>query len=284
MTKQSPPKPPKPRTAGRPSGGGGLTKQRIAEEALAQIDEFGLGAFSMREVAARLDVYPATVHWHVSTREALLAEVAALVMAEVAPPPGKLVWKDWIAELFRRCRAAVRRHPNVAQLLGAQLVSNGSLPMELVEGILATLADAGFEDEALLEAYNCVVAAMLGFLTMEFSPLPADNTGLGRGAARTRAHDPSARPPGTHAQPRAAGKQGLHPALGQRHDGAAGQQLRAPYPDHHRRARSLRAPDQSPLAAAPSAGASRPMRSSASFSQSRPASELERRFQHTTER
>lgn len=188
MTKNSPPKARKPRTAGRPAGGGGLTKQRIAEEALAQIDEFGLGAFSMREVAARLDVYPATVHWHVSTREALLAEVAALVMAEVAPPPGRLGWKDWIAELFRRCRAAVRRHPNVAQLLGAQLVSNGSLPMELVEGILATLADAGFEEEALLEAYNCVVAAMLGFLTMEFSPLPADNTQAWAEELRERVH------------------------------------------------------------------------------------------------
>ncbi|WP_432731589.1 TetR/AcrR family transcriptional regulator [Variovorax sp. W6] len=188
MTKPSPSKPQKPRTAGRPAGGAGLTKQRIAEEALAQIDEFGLGAFSMREVAARLDVYPATVHWHVSTREALLAEVAALVMAEVAPPPGKLIWKDWIAELFRRCRAAVRRHPNVAQLLGAQLVSNGSLPMELVEGVLAALTEAGFEGEPLLEAYNCVVAAMLGFLTMEFSPLPADNTQAWAEELRERVH------------------------------------------------------------------------------------------------
>jgi len=188
MTKNPLPKPPKPRTAGRPSGGAGLTKQRIAEEALAQIDEFGLGAFSMREVAARLDVYPATVHWHVSTREALLAGVAALVMAEVAPPPGRLIWKDWLAELFRRCRAAVRRHPNVAQLLGAQLVSNGSLPMELVEGVLAALSEAGFEGEQLLEAYNCVVAAMLGFLTMEFSPLPADNTQAWAEELRERVH------------------------------------------------------------------------------------------------
>jgi len=128
------------------------------------------------------------VHWHVSTREALLAEVAAIVMAEVAPPPGKLAWKDWIAELFRRCRAAVRRHPNVAQLLGAQLVSNGSLPMALVEGVLAALTEAGFEGEPLLEAYNCVIAAMLGFLTMEFSPLPADNTQAWAEELRERVH------------------------------------------------------------------------------------------------
>jgi TetR/AcrR family tetracycline transcriptional repressor len=177
-----------PKTAGRPAGGAALTRQRIAEAALAQIDEFGLGAFSMRELAARLDVYPATVHWHVSTREALLAEVAATVMAQVAPPSGKLAWQAWIAELFRRCRAAVRRHPNVAQLLGAQLVSNGSLPIELVEGVLATLTEAGFEGEALLEAYNCVIAAMLGFLTMEFSPLPADNTQAWAEELRERVH------------------------------------------------------------------------------------------------
>jgi TetR/AcrR family tetracycline transcriptional repressor len=194
MPRQPPEKPskpakaPKPRAAGRPAGGAALTKQRIAEAALEQIDAFGLGAFSMREVAARLDVYPATVHWHVSTREALLAEVAAIVMAKVAPPPGKLPWQAWIAELFRRCRAAVRRHPNVAQLLGAQLVSNGSLPIELVEGVLAALTEAGFEGEALLEAYNCVIAAMLGFLTMEFSPLPADNTQAWAEELRERVH------------------------------------------------------------------------------------------------
>jgi len=178
---------PPPRTAGRPAGGGALSKRRIAEAALAHIDEFGLGAFSMREIAARLGVYPATVHWHVSTREALLAEVAAMVMADVTPP-GKQAWQEWIAELFRRCRAAVRRHPNVAQLLGAQLVSNGSLPTELVEGVLAALVEAGFEGQPLLEAYNCVIAAMLGFVTMEFSPLPSDNTQAWAEELRERVH------------------------------------------------------------------------------------------------
>jgi TetR/AcrR family tetracycline transcriptional repressor len=179
---------PKPKTAGRPAGGGALSKQRIAEAALAHIDEFGLGAFSMREIASQLGVYPATVHWHVSTREALLAEVAATVMAEVTPPPGKQTWQEWIAELFRRCRAAVRRHPNVAQLLGAQLVSNGSLPTKLVEGVLAALVEAGFEGQPLLEAYNCVIAAMLGFVTMEFSPLPSDNTQAWAEELRERVH------------------------------------------------------------------------------------------------
>ena len=181
---------PPPRTAGRPAGGAALTKGRIAEVALALIDEAGLGAFSLREVAARLGVYPATVHWQVSSREALLAGVAATVMADVAPPadaapPG---WQGWIAELFRRCRAAVRRHPNVAQLLGAQLVSNGSLPTALVEGVLTALTEAGFEGEPLREAYNCTIAAMLGFLTMEFSPLPSDNTQTWAEELRERVH------------------------------------------------------------------------------------------------
>jgi AcrR family transcriptional regulator len=179
---------PKPKTVGRPTGGGALSKQRIAEAALAHIDEFGLGAFSMREIASQLGVYPATVHWHVSTREALLAEVAASVMAEVTPPQGKQTWQEWIAELFRRCRAAVHRHPNVAQLLGAQLVSNGSLPTALAEGVLAALVEAGFEGQPLLEAYNCVIAAMLGFVTMEFSPLPSDNTQAWAEELRERVH------------------------------------------------------------------------------------------------
>jgi TetR/AcrR family tetracycline transcriptional repressor len=206
-------------------------------------------------------------------------------MAKVTPPPGKLAWQAWITELFRRCRAAVRRHPNVAQLLGAQLVSNGSLPIELVEGVLAALTEAGFEGEPLLEAYNCVIAAMLGFLTMEFSPLPADNTQAWAEELRERVHTirPLDHPVLTRNLPLLANK-----AFILRWDNGTtvplDSQLRAARADDHRRPGSVRAQGQGRLTSSAGAFVPRAMRSSASFSHSTPASELERRFQHTTER
>ena len=53
---------------------------------------------------------------------------------------------------------------------------------------LYQLPGLGAPEEPLLEAYNCVVAAMLGFLTMEFSPLPADNTQAWAEELRERVH------------------------------------------------------------------------------------------------
>jgi TetR/AcrR family transcriptional regulator, tetracycline repressor protein len=152
-----------------------LSRERIVAAALEELDAFGLAAFSIREVARRLGVYPAAIYWHVSTRNQLLAAMVAAVLAEVAPPrrPGEC-WKDWLAELFRRTRAAIRRHPGIAPLVGAQMVSNAGVDFVMIERLLEVLGEAGFAGAGLVEAFSTVVAAEVGFVTMEFAPLPAE--------------------------------------------------------------------------------------------------------------
>jgi TetR/AcrR family tetracycline transcriptional repressor len=163
------------KSLGRPQGGGAVSREKIAHVALEQIDAVGLNGFSLRDIARTLGVYPATIYWHVASKDALLAEVASLVMDQVTPPRGKLAWQDWLRELFKRYRKAIRRHPNVAQLIGAQLVSNASLKTELIEGVLVALLEAGANDANLVQAYNCVINTMVSFMTMELAPLPTDD-------------------------------------------------------------------------------------------------------------
>ncbi|RUQ46366.1 TetR family transcriptional regulator, partial [Corynebacterium pseudodiphtheriticum] len=45
----------------------------------------------------------------------------------------------------------------------------------LVEGVLAALQQAGFSGPSLAGAYNSFIAALAGFTTLEFAPLP-ENT------------------------------------------------------------------------------------------------------------
>lgn len=153
-----------------------LTRERIVEAALVRLDRDGLAAFSLREVARDLGVYPTALYWHVGGgRDALLAAAAGAALADVAPPAAAGDWRDWFRELFRRYRAAMRRHPGAAPLLGGQLLSNAGIDLGLVEGMLAALARAGFEGAALVAAYNAAVAAMIGFTTLELAePPPAD--------------------------------------------------------------------------------------------------------------
>lgn len=166
-----------------------LTRERIVAVAIEQIDQNGLTAFSLREVARQLDVYPTAVYWHVPNRDALLAAVVEATMAGVTPEIGKLSWQDWFRELFRRYRKSVQQHPNVAQLVGAQLVSNASLSPLLIDRILAVLLQAGCDETRLVDLYNVVVASMVGFATLEYAPLPTDDLAIWTNQLQEKVHD-----------------------------------------------------------------------------------------------
>ncbi|MET4576794.1 TetR/AcrR family tetracycline transcriptional repressor [Ottowia thiooxydans] len=197
LSSMSPSAPDKPvrRPAGRPSSSA-ITREALLEVALNQLDRVGPHAFSVRDVARSLGVYPSTIYWHVESKEALLAEVAGLVMTGAIPPRGSGDWKTWIRNLFKLYRKAVLKHPNVAQLVGAQLVSNASLSLDLIEGVIGVLLEAGATEENLREAYNCVISSLAGFMTMELAPMPVENpegwaTAL---EGRVRAIDPLEHP------------------------------------------------------------------------------------------
>lgn len=166
-----------------------LTRERIVAVAIEQIDQNGLMAFSLREVARQLDVYPAAVYWHVPNRDALLAAVVEATMAGVTPELGGLDWQDWLRELFRRYRKSVQQHPNVAQLVGAQLVSNASLSPLLIDRILAVLLNAGCDEARLVDLYNVVVASMVGFATLELAPLPTDDLTMWTNQLQEKVHE-----------------------------------------------------------------------------------------------
>jgi TetR/AcrR family transcriptional regulator, tetracycline repressor protein len=149
-----------------------LTKEKIVAVALEQLDAHGLAEFSVRDVAKLLNVYPAAIYWHVPTRNQLFAEMVAHVLRDLAPPVPCAEWQEWLRALFRRYRQAIRRHPNIAPLIGAQLVSNAGLDFDLIERTLEVLTIAGFKEARLIEAFSVVIAAQVGFVTLEFAPAP----------------------------------------------------------------------------------------------------------------
>ena len=164
-----------PRLRGR-AASVGLTKERIVDAAIAQIDEKGLHAFSMRELARALGVSPNNIYWHVGgTKEDLFGEIAARFTAEVSQSlPRDKPWQDRLRTVFLSYRDAVSDHANVAPLLGAQLKSNGVANLALVEAVLTALHDASYRGPALRDAFNALIGGLCGFVTMEFAPAPDD--------------------------------------------------------------------------------------------------------------
>jgi AcrR family transcriptional regulator len=163
-----------------------LNRETVVAAALQEIDSAGLEAFSVRNVAKRLGVYPAAVAWHAASRGQLLADVVTLALADVRPPGFHNSWQSYLKQTFHRFREAVRRHPNIAPLVGTQMLANPTVELEFIEGLLATLQYAGFSGARLVAAYNAVLAALVGFTTQEFAPLPGEGTAAWQKEMRDR--------------------------------------------------------------------------------------------------
>jgi AcrR family transcriptional regulator len=153
----------------------GLSKDAVLSAAMQLIDANGLDAFSMRALAEHLNVYPTAIYWYVPNKNALLAEIVHVALSALAPQSPPAQWESFLTDLFHGYRAIVRKHPNIAALMGAQLVSNAGASFKIVDNILEALSAAGFEGDALLTAYDVVIAAKVGFVTMEFGNLPDDD-------------------------------------------------------------------------------------------------------------
>jgi len=121
-------------------------------------------------------VYPRAVYWYVADRDALLSEVVGYALRDVYLPASNESWQEWLRNLFYHYRDAVRQHPNIAPLIGASLHSPAALVPEAIERILTVLSGAGFADDQLADVYNVVIAAQVGFVTLELATLPTEDT------------------------------------------------------------------------------------------------------------
>lgn len=167
-----------------------LGLERIVSEAIALIDEKGLNKLSMRTLASKLGVYPSAIYWYVGNRNGLLAAVVEHILADILPDADEDDWKTWVFELMQSYRAAVMRHPNIAPLLGADLASNLGVDIHVVDGLLRVLEKAGFSGDHLMNAYNTVMAGMIGFVTLELSATPSDEKWVASLQNRFKQADP----------------------------------------------------------------------------------------------
>ena len=96
-----------------------ISRERAARAALGVIDVRGLGGFSLEAVAKRLGVKAPSLYHHFSDRDALLAEVARLLLMDIALP--RQVTHEHSIDRLVNISVAVRRsilqHPNAAPLL-----------------------------------------------------------------------------------------------------------------------------------------------------------------------
>ena len=110
------------------------------------LDREGATGLSMRRVADELGTGPASLYWHVASKDALIDLIIDRVASEIPlPEPDPDHWQEQLREWLIGARRVFGRHPGVAALTLGR-VPTGPNAVRWAEWTLALLRGAGIPD------------------------------------------------------------------------------------------------------------------------------------------
>lgn len=157
----------KKKSVGRGAQNLPVTKDRIIDTALRLVEAGGLGALSMRKLAAELGVAPTAIYWHVGDRATLLAELINRIASDVVSvkASGKTPAQR-VASVVRGIRKQVQAHPHLIAL--ARQIGEGpavNFPAQVV--LAREVSAAGLKGENAAMAVRSLLYFVGGFVLLE---------------------------------------------------------------------------------------------------------------------
>jgi AcrR family transcriptional regulator len=151
-------------------------RRLILDQALALVDERGLGAMSMRAVAERVGLTSMALYPYVGGKDSLLDGLVDLLHLELgaacATPEG-VEWPNRLRALGRAVRALAHAHPGAFPLLLNRPAAAASASW-LTAALRGVLHDAGARLEDVPRMARMLCAVLLGYATGEVTGgLPA---------------------------------------------------------------------------------------------------------------
>ncbi len=143
-----------------------LSEEAIVDAALAILTSDGLGAVSMRRVAAALDTGAGSLYVYVSGREGLLEAIFNRVVAAIElETPDELRWRAQLHALLQRLRDALVAHPGIA---AAMMVDppRTEVVLGLLENLFGLLLAGGVEAQDAAWAAD-ILSAQVTFAAIE---------------------------------------------------------------------------------------------------------------------
>ncbi|MGN5379329.1 TetR/AcrR family transcriptional regulator [Streptomyces lasalocidi] len=171
----------KAQRSGRGGQPAGLDRKRITDASVRLLDAEGLAKFSMRRLAAELNVTAMSLYWYVDTKDDLLELALDAAFGELPlpdPDTGGEDWREQLRRLAAEYRALLVRHPWLSPLAGSYLnIGPNSLAFSRV--VQRVVRRAGLPAHGVMGAISAVFQFVYGYGTIEshFSARIAD-TGL----------------------------------------------------------------------------------------------------------
>lgn len=147
----------------------GLDRDRITEATVRLLDAEGLAKFSMRRLAAELNVTAMSVYWYVDTKDDLLELALDHVCGEMALPDPSSAADDWrtaLRELAVAYRELLLRHPWVSPLVG-NFLNIGPNWIRFAQRVQTVVRGIGLPLEKQAGAIAVVFQFVYGFGTIQ---------------------------------------------------------------------------------------------------------------------
>lgn len=147
-----------------------VTREQIAQAAVAIADSESIEAVSMRRVAEELGVGTMTLYYYVRTKNDLLSLMDDALMAETVLPPDKLPtdWRAAMTAVARSSRDAFIRHPWSLHMIGSGIGPNG---MRHMEQSLRAVSSLPLDRQGQMELLAIVDDFVFGYALRMSDPL-----------------------------------------------------------------------------------------------------------------
>ena len=150
-----------------------LTRQRVLDAAMALADRIGIEAFTLRKLAAELDVKPMAIYHHVPNKDSILDGIVDAVFAEIELPPDDGDWRDAMRIRCISARQVLNRHPWAPPLMESR-TSPGPATLHHHDAVLGCLRRGGLSWSLTAHAYAVLDSFVYGFALQEAN-LPFDD-------------------------------------------------------------------------------------------------------------
>lgn len=154
------------RGGGQPSG---LDRERITEVTVRLLDAEGLDKFSMRRLAAELNVTAMSVYWYVDTKDDLLELALDAAFGEMELPDPEAEGEDWREQLRTLAtvyRALLVRHHWLSPLAGRYL-NIGPNSLAFSRTVQQVIRRTGLPAHRITSAISAVFQFVYGYGTIE---------------------------------------------------------------------------------------------------------------------
>lgn len=145
----------------------GLTREKVIAAAVTMIDRDGPESFSLRKLAAALDVEVMSLYNHVPNKEALLDGVAETLLAGIDfSGAAEGTWQDRVRAHAAAFRAAARRNPRAFRLVCTR-PTRSPAALETIASALRGLSGLDLPPQELVHVLRTYVAFVIGTLMRE---------------------------------------------------------------------------------------------------------------------